>query len=100
MENQPTKTPMQELIEILQKTKESLDNQEKFKEIQNEELSLKLSVVIDLLNNSFHLEASQLSASFDYGFLQAELKEKAFVTNGAEYVKTFYKKYEDISSEV
>lgn len=100
MENQTTKTPMQELIEILLKTKENLDNQEKFKEIIGEELTLKLSAIIALLNNSFHLEASQLSAAFDYGFLQAELKEEAFVTNGSEYVKTFFKQHEDISSNV
>ena len=100
MENQTTKTPMQELIEILLKSKQNLDNQEKFKEIQDQEISLKLSVIIRLLNNSFHLEASQLSAAFDYGFLQAQLKEEAFVTNGSEYVKTFYKEYEGISSKV
>jgi len=99
MENQDhiIKTSMQELIDIILQTKEVLSKDEKFKDY---DYTLNVDTIINLLKNSFGIEATLLSAAFDYGFLQSELKENALVTNGSEYVKKFYSKNEDISSKV
>ena len=90
-------TPMQELIEILLKTREMLSKDEKFKDY---EYTLNFNAFINLLKNSYEIESSILSHAFDYGFLQSELKENAEVTSGSEYVKRFYKKDENISSKI
>ena len=99
MENQPQfrKTPMQELIEIILLTKESLSKDEKFK---GYDYSLNTDIVINLLKNSFAIESAIISTAFDYGYLQAELKHNAEVTNGNEYVTKFFKKDESISSQI
>ena len=99
MENQPQirKTPMQELIEIILLTKESLSKDEKFK---GYDYTLNTDIVINLLKNSFAIESAVISNAFDYGYLQAELKHNAEVTNGNEYVTKFFKKDENISSQV
>jgi hypothetical protein len=99
MENQTTlkKTPMQELIEVLYNTRDALAKDEKFNQ---HEFTLSFNAVVDLLNNSYFLEETIIANIFDYGFLQAELKEGAEVTSGNEYVKKFYKKNENISSKV
>lgn len=99
MENQNNirKTPMQELIDIILQTKEILSKDEKFKDY---DYSLNVDTMINLLKNSYDIEATLLSAAFDFGFLQAELKENAEVTSGSEYVKKFYSKDENISSKV
>lgn len=86
---------MQELVEVLLKTKETLSKQEDFKDY---EYKLSVDAIIDLLNNAYELETTVLSHIFDYGFLQAELKNDAEVTSGSEYIKKFYKKDENISS--
>jgi len=97
MENQIRKTPMQELVEIILKTKEILSQDEKFKEY---DYTLNVETMINLLKNSYEIESAVLSHAFDFGFLQSELKESAEVTSGSEYVKKFYKKDENISSQV
>ena len=99
MENQNNirKTPMQELIDIILQTKEILSKDEKFKDY---DYTLNVDTMINLLKNSYDIEATLLSAAFDFGFLQAELKENAEVTSGSEYVKKFYSKDENISSKV
>jgi hypothetical protein len=98
MEIQNTKkTPMQELVDIILQTKEMLSKDEKFKDY---DYTLNIETMINLLKNSFDIESAMLSHAFDYGFLQSELKENAEVTNGSEYVKKFYKKDENISSQV
>lgn len=91
------KTPMQELIEIILKTRELLSSDEKFKDY---DYTLTVDAMVTLLNNSFPIEESLLSAAFDFGFLQAELGANAEVTNGSQYVKKYYSKSEDISSKV
>lgn len=91
------KTPMQELKSILYQTKEMLSKDEKYSDF---DFRIQLEVVVSLLDNAFEIEASSLSNAFDYGFLQAELKERAEVTNGREYVCKYYKQDEDISSKV
>jgi hypothetical protein len=97
MENQIRKTPMQELVEIILKTREILSKDEKFKDY---DYTLNIETMINLLKNSYEIESAVLSHAFDFGFLQSELKENAEVTSGSEYVKKFYKKDEDISSQV
>jgi hypothetical protein len=97
MENQIQKTPMQELVEIILKTRELLSKDEKFKDY---DYTLNIDTMINLLKNSYDIEAAVLSHAFDFGFLQSELKENAEVSSGSEYVKKFYKKDEDISSQV
>lgn len=99
MENQKQirKTPMQELVEIILKTREVLSKDEKFKEY---DYTLNIETMVNLLKNSYDIESAVLSHAFDFGFLQSELKENAEVTNGSEYVKKFYKKDESIPSEV
>jgi hypothetical protein len=97
MENQIQKTPMQELVEIILKTRELLSKDEKFKDY---DYTLNVETIINLLKNSYDIEAAVLSHAFDFGFLQSELKENAEVSSGSEYVKKFYKKDEDISSQV
>ena len=97
MENQIRKTPMQELVEIILKTREILSQDEKFKEY---DYTLNVETMINLLKNSYEIESAVLSHAFDFGFLQSELKESAEVTSGSEYVKKFYKKDENISSEI
>jgi hypothetical protein len=97
MENQIQKTPMQELVEIILKTRELLSKDEKFKDY---DYTLNIDTMINLLKNSYDIEAAVLSHAFDFGFLQSELKESAEVSSGIEYVKKFYKKDEDISSQV
>jgi hypothetical protein len=97
MENQIRKTPMQELVEIILKTREILSQDEKFKDY---DYTLNVETMINLLKNSYEIESAVLSHAFDFGFLQSELKESAEVTSGSEYVKKFYKKNEDISSQV
>jgi len=97
MENQIQKTPMQELVEIILKTRELLSKDEKFKDY---DYTLNVETMINLLKNSYDIEAAVLSHAFDFGFLQSELKEGAEVSSGSEYVKKFYKKDEDISSQV
>ena len=97
MENQIRKTPMQELVEIILKTRELLSKDEQFKDY---DYTLNVETMINLLKNSYEIESAGLSHAFDYGFLQSELKENAEVTSGSEYVKKFYKKDEDISSQV
>jgi hypothetical protein len=97
MENQIRKTPMQELIEVIYNTRNALLTDDKFKD---HEFTLSIDAMANLLNNAYSLEESILSNAFDYGFLQAELKENAEVTNGNDYVKKFYKKNENISSQV
>jgi hypothetical protein len=97
MENQIRKTPMQELVEIILKTREILSQDEKFKEY---DYTLNVETMINLLKNSYEIESAVLSHAFDFGFLQSELKESAEVTSGSEYVKKFYKKDENISSQV
>lgn len=99
MENQNNirKTPMQELIDIILQTKEILSKDEKFKDY---DYTLNVDTMINLLKNSYDIEATLLSAAFDFGFLQAELKENAEVTSGSEYVKKFYSKGENISSKI
>ena len=91
------KTSMQELIEIILKTKEVLSKDEKFKDY---EYSLNTDTIISLLNNSYEIEEALLSMAFDFGYLQAELKERAEVTSGREYVNKYFKKNENISSEI
>jgi hypothetical protein len=61
---------------------------------------LNVETIINLLKNSYEIESAVLSHAFDFGFLQSELKENAEVSSGSEYVKKFYKKDEDISSQV
>ena len=97
MENQIRKTPMQELIEVIYNTRNVLLKDDKFKD---HEFTLSIDAMTNLLNNAYSLEESILSNAFDYGFLQAELKENAEVTSGSDYVKKFYKKNENISSQV
>jgi hypothetical protein len=97
MENQIRKTPMQELIEIIFKTREILSKDEKFKDY---DYTLNVETMVNLLKSSYDIEFAVLSHAFDYGFLQSELKENAEVTSGIEYVKKFYKKDENISSEI
>jgi hypothetical protein len=97
MENQIRKTPMQELVEIILKTREILSKDEKFKDY---DYTLNVETMVNLLKNSYDIESAVLSHAFDFGFLQSELKESAEVTSGSEYVKKFYKKDEDISSQV
>jgi hypothetical protein len=97
MENQIRKTAMQELIDVIHSTKVALSKDERFKD---HEFTLSVEAISNLLNNAFSLEEAILSNAFDYGFLQAELKENAEVTNGREYVKKFYQKNENISSKV
>ena len=86
---------MQELIEIILKTREVLKKDEKF---QDYDYSMNADTVISLLNNAYEIEEALLSMAFDFGFLQAELKERAEVTNGKEYVTKYFKKNENISS--
>ena len=88
---------MQELVEIILKTRELLSKDEKFKDY---DYTLNIDTMINLLKNSYDIEAAVLSHAFDFGFLQSELKENAEVSSGSEYVKKFYKKDEDISSQV
>lgn len=97
MEGQILKTPMQELIEVILTTKELLSKDERF---NGYEYTLNTDAVISLLKNSFDIESAVISNAFDFGFLQAELKENAEVTNGSEYLKKFYKKDENISSKI
>jgi hypothetical protein len=97
MENQIRKTPMQELVEIILKTRDILSKDEQFKDY---DYTLNIDTMINLLKNSYDIEAAVLSHAFDFGFLQSELKESAEVSSGSEYVKKFYKKDEDISSQV
>jgi hypothetical protein len=97
MENQIRKTAMQELIDVINSTKVALSKDERFKD---HEFTLSVEAISNLLNNAFSLEEAILSNAFDYGFLQAELKENADVTSGSDYVKKFYKKNENISSQV
>jgi hypothetical protein len=89
------KTPMQELIDVILRTKEMMSKDDKFKDL---DFSMNADTVISLLNNSYEIEEAILSSVFDYAFLQAELKEKAEVTSGREYVNKFFKKNENISS--
>lgn len=88
---------MQELVDIILRTKEMLSKDEKF---NGYEYSLNTETIISLLNNSYEIEEALLSMAFDFGFLQAELKEKADVTSGREYVNKYFKKNENISSKV
>ena len=88
---------MQELVEIILKTREILSQDEKFKDY---DYTLNVETMINLLKNSYEIESAVLSHAFDFGFLQSELKESAEVTSGSEYVKKFYKKDENISSQV
>lgn len=88
---------MQELIDVINSTKVALSKDERFKDHQ---FTLSVEAISNLLNNAFSLEEAILSNAFDYGFLQSELKENAEVTSGSEYVKKFYKKDENISSQV
>ena len=99
MENQNDirKTPMQELIDIILQTKVILSKDEKFKDY---DYTLNIDTMINLLKNSYDIESTMLSHAFDYGFLQSELKQNAEVTNGKDYVKKFYKKDENISSQI
>jgi hypothetical protein len=97
MENQPQKTPMQELIEVILTTKRALSKDEDF---DGYDYTLKMDAIINLLKNAHGLEMVALSHAFNYGFLQAELKENAEITNGSEYVKKFFKQNENISSQV
>ena len=97
MENQIRKTPMQELVEIILKTRELMSKDEQFKDY---DYTLNVETMINLLKNSYEIESAVLSHAFDFGFLQSELKENAEVTSGSEYVKKFYKKDENISSQV
>jgi hypothetical protein len=97
MENQIRKTPMQELVEIILKTREILSKDEQFKDY---DYTLNIDTMVNLLKNSYDIESAVLSHAFDFGFLQSELKEDAEVSSGSEYVKKFYKKDEDISSQV
>jgi len=97
MENQIQKTPMQELVEIIFKTKEILSKDETFKDY---DYTLNVETMVNLLRSSFEIESAVLSHAFDYGFLQSELKENAEVTNGSDYVKKFYKQDENISSKI
>ena len=97
MENQIRKTPMQELVEIILKTRELMSKDEQFKDY---DYTLNVETTINLLKNSYEIESAVLSHAFDFGFLQSELKESAEVTSGSEYVKKFYKKDENISSQV
>jgi hypothetical protein len=97
MENQPQKTPMQELIDVILTTKEALSKDEKF---DGYDYTLKMDVIINLLKNAYSLESTALSHAFNYGYLQAELRENAEVTNGSEYVTKFFNKNENIPSEV
>ena len=89
------KTPMQELIDIILRTKEMMSKDEKYKDL---DFSINSETVISLLNNSYEIEEAIISSVFDYAYLQAELKEKAEVTSGREYVNKFFKKNENISS--
>ena len=91
------KTSMQELIDILYQTMEFLKKDGNFK---GHDYSLSVEAISNLLNNSFEIEASVISEAFNYGFLQAELKERADVTDGYQYVKKYFKKNENISSKV
>jgi hypothetical protein len=97
MENQIRKTAMQELIDVINSTKNALSKDERFKD---HEFTLSVEAISNLLNNAFSLEEAILSNAFDYGFLQAELKESAEISSGSDYVKKFYKKNENISSQV
>jgi len=89
------KTPMQELIDIILRTKEMMSKDEKYKDL---DFSINSETVISLLNNSYEIEEAVISSVFDYAYLQAELKERAEVTSGREYVNKFFKKNENISS--
>jgi hypothetical protein len=91
------KTPMQELANIIISTKEMMAKDEKFKDY---DYNLPSETLIELLNNSFSIEESFIASVFDYAFLQAELREKAEVTSGHEYVKKFLNKNENISSKI
>ena len=88
---------MQELVEIILKTREILSKDEQFKDY---DYTLNIDTMVNLLKNSYDIESAVLSHAFDFGFLQSELKEDAEVSSGSEYVKKFYKKDEDISSQV
>jgi hypothetical protein len=96
------KTSMQELVEVIYAAKQATLKDIKFSHLDNEDLNFKISLdeMVDFLNNAFSIEATKLSDAFDYGYLQAELRQNAEVTNGDEYVKKFFKKNEDISSKV
>lgn len=89
------KTPMQELIDVILRTKDMMSKDDKFKDI---DFSMNADTIISLLNNSYEIEEAIISSVFDYAFLQAELREKAEVTSGREYVNKFFKKNENISS--
>lgn len=99
-QNTTIKTPMQEFIEALIITRDVVSSKEEYKGLEDADIRLNLSLLIKLLNRHFDSEATRLSEAFDYGFLQAELKSEAEVTSGAEYVKKYFKKNEDISSKV
>ena len=96
------KTSMQELIEVIYASKKAVLKDEKFKYLDAEDLNFKISLeeMVEFLNNAFCIEATKLSNAFDYGYLQAELKQSAEVTSGDEYVNKFYQKNADISSKV
>lgn len=93
---------MQELIEVIFAAKQATLKDIKFSHLDVEDLNFKISLeeMVNFLNNAYSIEASKLSNAFDYGYLQAELKENAEVISGNEYVNKFYKKNEDISSQV
>lgn len=88
---------MQKVIELVVATKEQFSKREDFKDF---DYKLSFSAVIELLETSYYMEMDALSEAFDRGFLQAELKQKAEVTSGHEYVKKNFKGNENISSKV
>jgi hypothetical protein len=96
------KTSMQELIEVIYAAKQATLKDIKFSHLDVEDLNFKISLdeMVDFLNNAYSIEATKLSNAFDYGYLQAELKQNAEVTSGDEYVNKFYQKNADISSKV
>lgn len=91
------RTPMQHLKDVINETKDILSKKDEYSDF---DFRIHLDAVINLLDNHFSLEALRLSDAFDYGFLQAELKEMAEITNGDEYVKKFFKKDENIPSKI
>ena len=96
--NEIMKTPMQELMLTLLETRDFLNQKQEFNDLASEDISIKLTTLNKIINNSFVIEEITLSHAFNYGYLQAMLGNDSELKNGNEYVKKFYKKNENISS--
>ena len=89
MENQIRKTPMQELVEIIYKTREILSKDEKFKDY---DYTLNVETMVNLLKNSYEIESAVLSHAFDFGFLQSGTNKHYFesIRNGKFMLESIF----------